>query len=331
MSHRSLGTGFALIAGLLLSACSGSDGAPLDPGGDSPTDAGTDSGAASGDAGPADTAPPTGNSYSVTLGPVTLKPGQESVVCVEKRVPTDHATDIVKIGADLTEGGHHLIFYKSNATEESTTPTPCSSFRGILGTNGSVPLFIAQKSKTELSFPPGVAYTLPAGQMVRIEMHFLNTTGRDLPISGTVHLDEAKSGTVVDHANLLFYGTLAINIPPMSTKTVGPMVRTFKGATRNVFGLTGHQHHRGTGFIIEHGNPNGMTKLYENHDWAEPPLTIFDPAIAVKDGQSFRYTCTYDNPTNASITFGEGANQEMCFLWAYYYPDMGFEFGLDAP
>jgi hypothetical protein len=328
MSHRSLGSGFALIAGLLLSACSGDDGASFDPGNHpSPPDSGTDSG----DTGSADTAPPSGNSYSVTLGPVTLKPGQESVVCVEKRVPSDHATDIVKIAADLTEGGHHLIFYKSNATEESTTPTPCSSFRGILGTGGSVPLFIAQKSKTELNFPPGIAYTLPAGQMVRVEMHFLNTTSQDLPISGTVHLGEAKSGTVVDHANLLFYGTLAINIPPMSTKTVGPMVRTFKGATRNVFGITGHQHHRGTGFLIEHGDKAGpMTKLYENHDWAEPPLTTFDPAIPVRDGQAFRYTCTYDNPTNTNITFGEGANQEMCFLWAYYYPDMGFEFGIDA-
>jgi hypothetical protein len=328
MSHRSLGSGFALIAALFLPACSGTDGAPFDPGGNPAL---TDSGTDSGDAGTADTAPPS-DGYSVTLGPVTLAPGQESVVCVEKRVPSDHATDIVKIAADLTEGGHHLIFYKSNATEESTTPTPCNSFRGVLGANGTVPLFIAQKSKTELNFPPGVAYTLPAGQMVRIEMHFLNATSRDLPISGTVHLGEAKSGTIVDHSNLLFYGTLAINIPPMSTKTVGPMVRTFKGSKRNLFGLTGHQHHRGTGFLIEHGDQNGpMTKLYENHDWAEPPLTIFDPAIPVLAGQAFRYTCTYDNPTNTTVTFGEGANQEMCFLWAYYYPDMGFEFGLDSP
>jgi hypothetical protein len=29
------------------------------------------------------------------------------------------------------------------------------------------------------------------------------------------------------------------------------------------------------------------------------------------------------------VSFGEGFNQEMCFLWAYYYPDMGFEIGLD--
>jgi hypothetical protein len=69
--------------------------------------------------------------------------------------------------------------------------------------------------------------------------------------------------------------------------------------------------------------------LYVNHDWADPPLTIFDPPIDTTPGQGFRYSCTYYNPTNQTVSFGEGFNQEMCFLWAYYYPDMGFEVGLD--
>jgi hypothetical protein len=95
--------------------------------------------------------------------------------------------------------------------------------------------------------------------------------------------------------------------------------------------VTGHQHHLGTGVTIELGSSitGPTTPLYANHDWADPPLTIFDPPIATTPGQGLRYACTYDNPTHQVVSFGEGVNQEMCFLWAYYFPDMGFEVGLD--
>src|SRR5262245_16743148 len=145
---------------------------------------------------------PVGAMYDVSIGPVTLQPGEEKIVCVDKRLPTDHAIDVVQMMNDLSPGGHHVIFYKSGATTESTTPFECQSFRDIL--NGTVPLFIAQKQRTELDFPRGVAYPFPAGQMVRLELHFLNATQAPESVSATMHLGEAKAGTITDHANLMF-------------------------------------------------------------------------------------------------------------------------------
>jgi hypothetical protein len=93
--------------------------------------------------------------------------------------------------------------------------------------------------------------------------------------------------------------------------------------------LTGHQHKLGTGFTIELASSalDTGSPLYKNLDWAEPPLTIFNPPIAPSAGQGLRFTCTYNNTTPGIVTFGEGADQEMCFLWAYYYPDQGFDIG----
>jgi hypothetical protein len=303
-----------------LAGCSGSPGADLGSSGDPSRG---DSGTTESDGGSA-----TAKTYAVTLGPVTLAPGEERVVCMDRRMESDHDTDIVNMSSELTEGGHHLVFYKSNATEESSAPVPCNSFRGFFG--GIVPLYIAQKAHSELKFPPGVAYSISAGQMVRIELHFLNTTKKPLDVTGSVRLQEAKSGTVVDYANLLFYGTLDIRIPALSKATVGPLFHRF-AATPRIFGLTGHQHHRGTGVRIALASSatDPGTSLYDNPDWADPPLTIFDPPLVTTPGQGLRYSCTYDNPTNQAVSFGEGFNQEMCFLWAYYYPDMGFEIGLD--
>lgn len=254
---------------------------------------------------------------------LTLGAGQESTVCVNRRLPTTHPMDVVKVTADLPPGGHHLVFYRSNATVENTTPMGCSS--GVFG--NEAPLIIAQKKHSELLFPQGVAYVLPAGQMMRFELHFLNTTTAPLDLTATVQLTGAEVGAVTDHANLIFTGNLSISIPPQSTTIVGPTTATFDDHEPIIFGVTGHQHQRGTRFVIEFGDPAGsMTTIYDNNDWAEPPLTIFDPPIATKRGQGLRFTCVYANPTNQTIGFGERATDEMCFLWAYYYPDMGYNF-----
>jgi len=149
-------------------------------------------------------------------------------------------------------------------------------------------------------------------------------------VTGTVHVTDAVAGTITEHANLMFYGNTRIVIPAQSMATVGPTFRKFPQAAPKIFGLTGHTHQRGTGVTIELASAvtGTGTNVYTNTDWADPPLTIFTPPLAPTTGQGFRYTCTYNNPTNSPVTFGEGVNQEMCFLWAYYYPDMGFDIGL---
>lgn len=262
--------------------------------------------------------------YDVTVGPITLAPGEERTVCVDKKIAASRPVDVVKIASEMTKGGHHLVFYKSAATVESTTPFACQTFRDVLG--GTVPLYIAQKPSTELNFPTGVAYTMPASQMLRVELHFVNTTPQPLAVSGMVHLGEAKEGTITEHANLMFYGNVGIFLPPQSMATVGPSFHAI-AAGRKVFGLTGHQHKLGTSVTIELA-PDAFTsgtELYKNTNWDEPPLTIFNPPIAATGTQGLRYTCTYNNTTNGIVTFGENADQEMCFLWAYYYPDQGFD------
>ena len=269
---------------------------------------------------------PVGATYDISIGPVTLQPGEEQIVCVDKRLPTDHPIDVVRMTNDLSPGGHHVIFYKSGATTEQATPFPCQSFRDIL--NGTVPLFIAQKEHTELDFPRGVAYPFPAGQMVRLELHFLNATSAPESVSATMHLGEAAAGTITDHANLMFWGRVDIDIPAGQTATLGPSFHYFRQSDLHIFGVTGHQHHLGTGFKIELAkaiDDSAGQMIYENDDWANPPLKLFDPPLKPGDGEGLRFTCQYDNTTSGSVKFGESVNDEMCFLWAYYYPDQGFD------
>src|SRR4051794_31818393 len=97
-----------------------------------------------------------GDATQVSIGPFALGPGQEFTKCAV--VPLGNATDLdaIEINATLAPGSHHLIVYRSTATEAQTTPVNCYPFNGIL--KGDVPIFIAEKPDTRLTLPSGVAY-----------------------------------------------------------------------------------------------------------------------------------------------------------------------------
>jgi hypothetical protein len=54
-------------------------------------------------------------------------------------------------------------------------------------------------------------------------------------------------------------------------------------------------------------------------NWAEPPLDTYDPALTFAEGEGLALTCEFDNTTGGPVVFGEGFDDEMCFLWAHYY------------
>ena len=57
--------------------------------------------------------------------------------------------------------------------------------------------------------------------------------------------------------------------------------------------------------------------------WNEPKTVYADPTFSVPSGGGFRFSCEWNNTTDRQVRFGESANQEMCFFWAYYYPSQG--------
>jgi hypothetical protein len=69
--------------------------------------------------------------------------------------------------------------------------------------------------------------------------------------------------------------------------------------------------------------PDTPVYAVPNWSWEEPATVQHDPPFTVPSGGGFRFTCQYDNKSNNTVGFGESANQEMCFFWAYYYPNQG--------
>jgi hypothetical protein len=306
---------------ILLAACHGNSAMmSADGAGTSPPDLAT-------------TAP--AGSVTASIGPISLASGDEVVVCTTQRLSNTTDIDVVKISTALQPGSHHLVLYKSDATVEQTTPQSCTSFDGIM--KGEQPLFIAESASSTMQLPSEAAYHLPAGQMVRLEAHYLNTTKSTLMGMGTVVLEPGAPGKSYQPAGLMFCGSVfplySPGLPP-NTKTTLP-VGFYKGGagvdltTLKIFAFTSHEHHLGSDVKVWKGTSANKTatQLYDNPSWDNPPLQSYDDSnlLTFGAGEGIAWQCGYDTTGQTQTTFfGESAaTNEMCFIWAYYYPYVG--------
>ena len=274
-----------------------------------------------------------GDKFPLMWGPVTVQPSQESTQCIWVRLGNDNAIKVPQIHNVLSTSSHHLIVYKDDMdTVEQTTPYDCQPFTGALNLSGTVaPIMITQKKDDPLTLPDGVAYTLAAHQMMRIEMHYINATDATITATATSDFYAAPEGSVHDEASILFIGSPDINLAPGTTTTVEefftPMRASLDLSGAKFFAITGHTHHLGTDMQVSTRETSAGvdTMVYQPvpFTWSEPLTEVHSPEFTVPQGGGLNFKCTYNNTTAATVKFGESANNEMCFFWAYYYPSKG--------
>ena len=280
--------------------------------------------------GGASAAPDAGNpvvdTLSASVGPIALAAGVETTVCITLRLSNAQAVYVPRIRVELAPGSHHLVVYRSKATAENLTPTPCTAFQGIL-MGAAVPLMITEKPSDDLTFPQGVALKIDPQQMIELEAHYINTSAAALQGMGKVSFDTVPTTTAnVIESDLAFWGTLNI-VLPTGVQSVGPLFAAGLAGTHG-FALTTHEHRLGTDVKVwaaSSATDTSHPPVADTTDWANPPLYRLNPEIDFNGQNGLAYQCTWNNTTGQLVTFGESALQEMCFLWMYYYPSHGFD------
>jgi Copper type II ascorbate-dependent monooxygenase, C-terminal domain len=338
---------------LTLMACSGSTNNGTTAGTNGATTGGTN-GSTTGGTNGSTTGGTTGSStggttggnppapFTVSIGPFSLASADEIVKCAVVKIPTTVDTDVVNIQTTLLPGSHHLILYRTTATAEKA-PYDCSSFEGVF--NGDAPVFIAESAASEMQLPTGVAYHFTAGQFVLLEAHYINTTPATISAKGTVTLTPGGSGTY-QAADIMMCGSyqaLQCNLGggiPAGRADYALPVGFYNGngfptggkvdlTKLKFFAFTSHEHHRGIDVKIwksSSSNISSATQIYDNTSWDNPPLTVLpdNQLLTFGAGEGFAWQCHYDSTADSQqVCFGESANAEMCFIWAYYYPSVG--------
>lgn len=331
---------------LAVAACSSTAATSDGSGGGSTAAAGTTTGAGGGETGSGGSGgmfDPGGDVTTIEsgVGPIDVASGVEKTQCVTIRLDNAEGGFVRRFRAELTQGSHHMIVYRSSATQESPTPVDCQGFSGLL--SGSHPIFIAQQADAELVFPKDengvpVGFQIDAHQMVRIELHYINTTPDPIQVAGKVHIDTVPLSTNVVKSDLAFWGTKNFTIPANGTADTGVRFQAALPDTK-VFALTTHQHQLGTRMRVWYASDanDTSTPVADSTNWSDPPIELFSPALdfpadpnGTKSTKGFAYECEWKNPTPNDVKFGEGFNDEMCFLWHYYYPSQGFQLCIDG-
>jgi Copper type II ascorbate-dependent monooxygenase, C-terminal domain len=273
--------------------------------------------------------PPPEGSYNVQFGPQDAPAGEEHTKCVVKRLGNPTPMHVGTVHNVLSDGSHHLVVYRVNDTTEQLTPFDCKPFTDTLDPTKGSTLMISQRKDDALILPEGVAYTLAANQMLRLEMHYINPSGATIPVKATstfIPIDNAK---FKDEADFLFVGTPDIKLSAGQSKDIGPTFIKLppEYATVNFFAITGHTHQYGTNVVVKSAatKADPGTSVYDvpGWIWSEPATVQATPTFKLPANGGFNFTCSYKNTSGGEVGFGESANAEMCFFWAYYYPSQG--------
>jgi hypothetical protein len=288
-------------------------------------------------------------SYDTGIGPISVMPGDEKTECITIRLQNPDVAYIRRLKADLG-GSHHMIVYRSNATTEIPDPVKCQGLGGIL--NGDDPIFIAQQASATLEFPDEgaqpVAFKIEPHQMVKIELHFINPQPSEITVNGKATIDTIPGAADIIESDIAFWGTQALNaggsppstmIPANSAGDTGVKFQHAYAGTKS-FAVTTHQHHLGKRMRVWYGTGTdaamGMP-VADSSSWSDPPLVQLNPPLdfpvngsAKTSQQGFAYECQYQNTTPNPVGFGESVNNEMCFLWHYYYPAKGANICFDG-
>ncbi|HEU4610661.1 MAG TPA: hypothetical protein VFS15_01235 [Kofleriaceae bacterium] len=273
----------------------------------------------------------SGDEYSLTWGPVSVPPGQENTQCIWMKLGNTSEIKVHQLHNVLNDASHHLIVYKDDMdTTEQLTPVNCQPFTGALNTTGMIaPIAITQKKDDMIFLPDRVAYTFAPNQMVKIEMHYINSTDETQDVEASVHFYAADPSAIDHEAAILFTGSPDINLGPgESTLHQFFSVPSYLDLSEsNIFAITGHTHKLGTNVSVRvaPSKSGPMTDVYTPNPfkWDEPETKTFSTPFSIPTGGGLDFECTWNNTTSGNVGFGESANDEMCFFWAYYYPSQG--------
>ncbi len=285
------------------------------------------------------------DAIDLNAGPVMVSSGMERTVCVTGQFPLTVPVDIVQI-ATRQISSHHVIFYKfqSGATPPvNSTPIDCPPLDLLSDGAIKMPLFIgesADQSQNVLTLPPGVAYHFDPGDYYKIEIHVVNATQSDIAATVDVYLSPAEPNAQSIYADMLFLNDVSglqksydssgnKGLPPMAQTQIDPVFAPVSSDYK-IFGITTHEHHLGTSVSVaaSTGVNDPGTPLFTNLDWQHPTLYRLPDAqpLTFSAGQGLRWICNYNNTTTNYVVFGQSAiTNEMCIIWAYYYPSAGFQ------
>jgi hypothetical protein len=212
-------------------------------------------------------------------------------------------------------GTHHTLL---SVNEQPTGPDGIEACGA--NDNGHVTLLGSGVGENYSSgpLPEGVAYKIPKGQQVNLNLHLFNLQDGALEGVSGVKIRTTTADKVKEFAQVTLAGTVQLAIPSGTSTSKGTCTLA---SDATLFAVSPHMHQLGSHLKAVAKPKSGA------------PVTLFDgpydfneqrqyPANMLKlsAGDTVDVECTYNNTTERQVGFGESSLDEMCFIGLYRFP-----------
>jgi len=255
-------------------------------------------------------------SFSTVQIPVAA--GAELVKCQNFQNPIGKDAAIVESDSNMTNSHHMFVFHDPSFNQNDNAVSDCSGieFHDLL--------HMAQTPQQKIPYPTGVGRVLPATEGLRVLVHLLNPGATDVTAQVTITFQTVAPNAVSRHAVSIFLNQVLLTVPPGTSDS--PDSFTIPSDALLMTDVS-HMHSRATNFNAVVNETGDI--LYQGTQWNEPVVKNFNPALLLHAGNNITWTCSFNNTTGMTLTFGESANtNEMCILAGIVYPaTAGVELG----
>jgi hypothetical protein len=225
---------------------------------------------------------------------------------------------------------HHWLLYveHANSADGDVEPCPLAGPTGFLCGQASTRALITgwAPGRQDFRLPAGVGLELPApGSLLALELHYNNST------SGMTAQDQSGAEICVtskfrtNTAGVTWLGTQSINIPAHMQGTASGTCKPLRmgiGAADPIHILYSwpHMHKLGRHLksVVQRA-AGGQDILYDG-DFSFEFQVSYDSPLLLQPGDSLTTTCSYENSTDGSVSFGQSTDKEMCFNFTYAWP-----------
>ena len=265
--------------------------------------------------------------------PFTMQPGSatDQYVCFGVEMNLTKKRHVIGLApkVDNAKIVHHILLFQAPQAEKSE-PFACEAF-------GSASWKLVAgwaPGGNNLELPKEAGFPAKVGQNHWVlQIHYNNTqaqTGSDQSGYELCTTEELRP----NDAGVLAFGSTSFSIPPRSNHKIRcdyKLDNRFSNV--KLFNASPHMHTRGAAMSTERipGGNGTSEMIFEQKNFSFEAQANFPIQKAVTNGDVMRTRCSWKNPSDQTIKFGEGTDDEMCFDFIGYYPNIPDQVAFGIP
>lgn len=255
-------------------------------------------------------------------------PVGEREICQAVRLPITKPVDIDRITVKMPKGptlaSHHFAMFLADADAPNLPLDGPETNVGCVGAGGALvsPIlgFVQRVGGDVIRFPKGIGVRLLPSQVLLLNSHYVNVSDEPVELDVAVNFRKARRGSVTRHAKSFQLGTLDIAVPP--GERANATAEWPVPFPMELVWASSHSHKHTESVDVDAVVGGVVRPLVRTTSYAEPDFTYYrPPELRLVPDDSIRWTCRYRNATDAPVTFGITADDEMCFAVGFFVTD----------